>query len=99
VTFLGVREAGAIVARADLYLDRATGVAQIEDVMTDTGHRKRGLARAVLVDALRRARDAGCDLVFLVADADDWPRQLYARVGYTPVGNTYEFLRPPDRLD
>jgi ribosomal protein S18 acetylase RimI-like enzyme len=106
VTFLGVREQGlgelagpsvstSLVARADLYVDRSTGVAQIEDVMTDSAHRNRGLARALLAEGLRRARTAGSDLVFLVASADDWPQELYARLGYATAGRTHEFLRLP----
>jgi GNAT superfamily N-acetyltransferase len=98
VTFLGVRDAGTVVARADLYLDRS-GVAQIESVLTDPEYQGRGLARALVLDGLRRARAAGAELVFLVADADDWPRRLYGRLGFVPVGRTHEFLRPSAHLD
>ncbi|HKS99191.1 MAG TPA: GNAT family N-acetyltransferase, partial [Rugosimonospora sp.] len=99
VIFLGVREAGAVVAHADLYADPESGVAQLEDVQTDAAYRDRGLARALLADGLRRARSAGCDLVFLVAGADDWPRHLYARLGYADVGEIHEFTRAPTSLD
>jgi hypothetical protein len=34
-------------------------------------------------------------LIFLVADADDWPRELYARLGFDPVGHCWAFVRPP----
>jgi predicted GNAT family acetyltransferase len=98
VTFLGVREAGAVIARADLYVGR-DGVAQIESVLTDPAHRNRGLARALMAEGLRRARAAGCDLIFLVADADDWPRLMYGRLGFIPIGRIHEFLRPGHDLD
>ena len=29
---------------------------------------------------------SGADLVFIVADDDDWPKQLYAKLGFTPLG-------------
>jgi ribosomal protein S18 acetylase RimI-like enzyme len=93
VVFLGVRERGAVVSHADLYADPAARVAQIEDVKTDPRYTGRGLARAVLTDGLCRARELGCDLVFLVADANDWPRRLYARLGYEVVGRMHEFVR------
>ncbi len=96
VTFLGVRDGDAVIAHADLYLDVRAGIAQIEDVETDPEHRNRGLARAVLAEGLRRARAAGVDLVFLVADEGDWPHQLYGRLGYQPIGRIHELMRLPE---
>jgi GNAT superfamily N-acetyltransferase len=96
VAFLAVRDGmGQIVSRADLYLDPADRVAQIEDVLTLSEHTGRGFARAIMAEGLRRAQAAGCDLVFVVADADDWPRQLYTRLGYRAVGDGHSFVRPP----
>jgi ribosomal protein S18 acetylase RimI-like enzyme len=92
VVFLGVRGAdGTVVAHTDLYLDRESGIAQIEDVLTAPEHRGRGYARALLAEALRRAD--GCDLVFLEADLDDWPRHFYAKLGFTDLALTYTFSR------
>jgi ribosomal protein S18 acetylase RimI-like enzyme len=84
---------GRAAAACELY-ERA-GTAQIEDVGTLERYRGRGLARAVVLRALREARAAGCDLVFLEADADDWPKQLYGRLGFHAVGQIYAFLRKP----
>jgi ribosomal protein S18 acetylase RimI-like enzyme len=93
VTFLGVRDrSGAVVSHADLYLDG--GTAQIEDLSTDPDHAQRGHARAVLLAALARANAAACDLVFLVADADDWPRSWYQRLGFQTIGAYHVFVRP-----
>jgi hypothetical protein len=30
---------------------------------------------------------------FLVADDEDWPKELYARLGFEPIGRRYEFTR------
>jgi predicted N-acetyltransferase YhbS len=46
------------------------------------------------VTAIAAAREAGADFVFLVADADDWPKEWYARLGFEPIGR-YVKLRPP----
>ncbi len=69
-------------------------VAQIESVNTLEEFRGRGLASAVVLAAARSARGLGCDLVFLVADDDDWPKQLYARLGFDAVSRFWSFLRP-----
>jgi GNAT superfamily N-acetyltransferase len=68
-------------------------VAQVEDVMTLREHRRRGLARAALTLALDAAAEMGHELVFIVADDGDWPKDLYARLGFDPVGHTWAFTR------
>ncbi|MGW2156490.1 GNAT family N-acetyltransferase [Nonomuraea sp. NPDC001699] len=80
---------GQVAARADLYVHE--GVAQIENVYTGERHRGRGFARTLLTALL--AATAGAELTFLVADADDWPREFYGRLGFVPVGHTHAFLR------
>ena len=92
VRFLAARdENGTIASWADLYLDPAAKIAQIEDVMTAEPHTRRGYADTVLATALREA--AGCDLVFLLADAGDWPRTWYARRGFAAIGRSHVFTR------
>lgn len=88
--FFGVRVDGEIVSWADLYL--AQGVGQVEDVATKEEHRGKGYATAVVLRAAAEARAAGADLVFLVADADDWPKELYARLGFDTVGRLTKFF-------
>jgi GNAT superfamily N-acetyltransferase len=68
-------------------------VAQIEDVNTLEEFRGRGLASAVVLAATRIARDRGCEIVFLVADDADWPKELYARLGFDPVSRFWSFVR------
>jgi predicted nuclease with TOPRIM domain len=47
----------------------------------------------VVVAASRAARAANAELVIVTADADDWPRQLYARLGFEPLGLVERFRR------
>ena len=82
---------GRVVSYAGLYLDG--DVAQIEDVATLPAHRGRGLARAVVLHAAEEARRSGAELVFLVADESDWPKELYARLGFEAVGVEHVFGR------
>jgi ribosomal protein S18 acetylase RimI-like enzyme len=88
--FLAIRDpSGAVLARADLYL--RDGVGQIEEVVTEPAARGRGLASRLVLTAVERARAGGAELVFLVADADDWPQQLYRRLGFTTLGASAAF--------
>jgi len=93
-TFLGVTDDdGTVVARADLYV--LDGVAQVEDVNTADAHRGRGLASAVVLTAVRQALAAGARRIILVADADDWPQQLYRKLGFVDLCRTAAFSRLP----
>lgn len=94
VHFIGARtEEGEVASWADLYLDPATGTAQIEDLVTSEAHLRRGYADAVLATALRLAVDQDCDVRFLTADAMDWPRHWYERRGFSVVGHSHCFER------
>lgn len=65
-------------------------IAQVEDVYVLNDARGRGLGRGLLACALHQCRDA--DVVFLVADADDWPRRWYGRAGFSAVGRGWDWL-------
>jgi len=68
-------------------------VGQVEDVSTLPAFRNRGYARAVVSAAVTASRDAGHALTFIIADEDDWPRRLYAKLGFAPVGTTSRFRK------
>jgi ribosomal protein S18 acetylase RimI-like enzyme len=88
----GVVVDGAPVAGACLF--RAGPVAQVEDVATVPEHRGRGHARAVVLRCVEEARAAGAELVFLVANDDDWPKELYAKLGFDLVAFEHMAGRP-----
>jgi GNAT superfamily N-acetyltransferase len=90
--FFAVVVGGQVVTYTDLYDDGRT--AQIEDVATLAEHRGHGYASAVVLRALQEARQSGCDLVFLAADEDDWPKVLYRRLGFDDLGRYVKFIRP-----
>jgi ribosomal protein S18 acetylase RimI-like enzyme len=83
---------GKVVSYTDLYQDGAD--AQIEDVGTLQEHRKRGYASAVILTAIAEARKAGAEFVFLVADLEDWPKELYRRLGFDELGYYVKFIAP-----
>jgi GNAT superfamily N-acetyltransferase len=91
--FFAVELEGEVVSYSDLYLDGAD--AQVEDVGTVPEHRNTGRATAVVLGAIAEARAAGAEFVFLVADANDWPKVLYGRLGFDEVGHYTKFFAPP----
>jgi GNAT superfamily N-acetyltransferase len=80
---------------ADLYQHGA--VAMVEDVATLEEYRGHGIARACVLAAIRAAREGGAELVFLHALADDWPRQLYEKLGFDGIGHVWSFTKRPGR--
>lgn len=73
------------------------GIAQIEDVNTLPEFRGRGHGRAIVQHALDEAR-ATHDVVFLEALEDDWPRELYAKLGFVEIDRSYHHTRVPNPL-
>ena len=91
-SFFAARVDGAIASYCELYSHGKTG--QIEAVVTSEQFRNRGLARATVTCALAASRAAGNDLTFLMALRDDWPKELYRKLGFDEIGRIYEFVRP-----
>lgn len=90
---LGTRDdVGAAVALTKLRSDGA-GTAWVEDVYTLPDARGRGHARALVTYAVEDARSRGHRLTFIVADDRDWPKELYADVGFRPVAQVWTFHR------
>lgn len=83
---------GEIASYCELY--EQDGIAQPEAVMTLERFRNSGLARALVLHAVEEARSRGAELVFLVADAEDWPHRLYRRLGFDEIGSYMKFRKP-----
>jgi GNAT superfamily N-acetyltransferase len=86
-----VCDGDAVVAWARLWTRGAE--AQVEDVICLAEYRGRGYGRATVAAATRAALSGDPELLFIVADADDWPRQLYERLGFAPAGELGVYLR------
>jgi RimJ/RimL family protein N-acetyltransferase/ribosomal protein S18 acetylase RimI-like enzyme len=84
-----------VAAYCELRSDGST--AQIEDVEAVAAYRGRGLGRAIVQYALDEARRSH-DVVFLEALDDDWPKQLYAKLGFDIVGRRDFLTRLPHPL-
>jgi ribosomal protein S18 acetylase RimI-like enzyme len=86
-----VESGGRVVSWCVLYEE--DGIGQIDDVVTAAAHRRHGFGRAVVEAATRASIHSGNRITFLIADDEDWPKELYARLGFEPLGRRYEFTR------
>jgi ribosomal protein S18 acetylase RimI-like enzyme len=91
--FFAIELDGEVVSYSDLYVDGTD--AQVEDVGTLPEHRGKGYATAVILGAIEQARASGAEFVFLVADAGDWPKELYRKLGFDELGHYTKFFMPP----
>jgi len=93
----GIRDAdGSLAAITQLFSDGTIG--QVEHVYTRPDCRGRGYARALVTYAAAEARAAGHEVDFIVADDNDWPRRLYRRIGFEPLGRTWLMHLPGERV-
>jgi len=88
---LVLREGREPVAFAQL--ERDGGGAEITHVYVHPEHRGAGRGTAMTRAAVEAAGDVS-DL-WIIADDEDRPKQLYARLGFRPAWVTMEFLRLP----
>jgi len=91
VRYFAARSEGKIASYCELFSDGETG--QIESVMTLEQFRGRGLAKAVVTQALKESHAAGHGLTFLVAEAADWPKEMYRTLGFEAAASIWDFLR------
>ena len=73
------------------------GVGQVEDLFVDPRFRRRGIARALLLQGIADARRRGAGPVAIVADPTDTPMRLYAALGFRPLAvcSLYRATREP----
>jgi len=85
---------GAFAGACIVWLDVANRIGEIEPLQVAPPFRRRGLARAVVVEGLRRMRRTGMRsaLVYGV-DRNEAARRLYASLGFRPVDRVYEYRK------
>lgn len=93
VRYFAVLADGVVASTCELFCHER--MAQVESVLTAERHRGKGYASAVVSRASAAARESGSELVFLLADAGDWPQQLYRKLGFEEAGTISEFTRLP----
>lgn len=84
---------GDVAAFALVWLDEANRIGEFEPVGTRPGFRRMGLARAALLEGLRRMRDRGADRAIVYAEPAGPAAGLYAAVGFEPGNVEWEYRR------
>jgi GNAT superfamily N-acetyltransferase len=87
---------GTLAATAIIWLDPISRTAEFEPVGTHRTHRRQGLATALMWYGMHRAREAGADTALVAclgAAAHPAARDLYYRVGFTPISRDVPYLR------
>lgn len=74
-------------------LERADGAAEINQVYVRPEYRGSGRGTAMTRAAVEAAGDV--DDLWIVADDEGRPKELYARLGFRPAWTSIEFLRVP----
>jgi ribosomal protein S18 acetylase RimI-like enzyme len=69
------------------------GIGQVEEVGTLPTARGRGLAQATVLAAIAASQEAGHRVTFLSAEADDWPRLMYEKLGFETLGAMHVLRR------
>jgi ribosomal protein S18 acetylase RimI-like enzyme len=89
---LGIRGSdGRLAGITMLFSDGRIG--QVEDVYVIPEARGRSYGRMLVTRAIDLAREGGHELAFIVADDNDWPKQLYRKLGFQPIGRSWLFHR------
>lgn len=79
---------------ADLGIVNCGRAARYQDVSTETGHRRRGLAGHLLGVAARWAAGQGCREWVIVTEFTNAAGRVYRRVGFEPATGSAEAYRP-----
>ena len=91
-----VDDGGAVAAYCLVWFDADRGVAMLEPVRTEDAHQRRGLARVLTQEGLRRAHAAGAAWMKVGAHASNAAAcKLYESCGFTPVWRKLGFRYAP----
>jgi ribosomal protein S18 acetylase RimI-like enzyme len=91
VQVIAAREGDELVGFAQL--ERSDGGAEISQVFVRPEHRGSGRGTAMTRAAIEAAGEV--DDLWIVADDEGRPKELYARLGFRPAWTSIEFLRVP----
>ena len=75
------------VGKCDLFLHE--GIAKIEDFVVLPSYQRRGVGTTILKYIMDQALSSGADVIYLVADEDDTPKEMYLKLGFEKAGDSY----------
>jgi len=85
---------GALVAGVNAWFDFPTRTGLLEPLGCVEAHRRRGVARALVAEAIQRLESAGASRVLVQAAIENEPaRALHASLGFEEVGRRVTWVR------
>jgi GNAT superfamily N-acetyltransferase len=69
------------------------GLGMVEDLFTLPAFRRRGIATAIIAQAVSHVRSRGAEHVLIGAHATEAPKRLYASLGFKPVCVTRDYFK------
>lgn len=74
---------GNVVGNCDLFIH--DGAAKIEDFAVIPQYQRKGFGTTILKSLIETAMDKNCDLIYLVTDEEDTPKEMYKKLGFSKV--------------
>ena len=65
----------------------------------DRNARLAGLSIGAGLAAIAAAKEADAGRIFIAGDDNDWPKELYAKLGFDRLGREWEFIRWPEGME
>jgi ribosomal protein S18 acetylase RimI-like enzyme len=93
LNLVAVAPDGTFASFAIAWLDAANCIGMFEPVGTHPNHRRRGLARAVLCDGLRRLRALGARMAYVGCGTGAAVNGLYESVGFTDYDEEHHWQK------
>ncbi len=82
---------GEPAGNCDLFLFE--GTAKIEDFTVLPKYQRQGLGTAILKHLICAAFAKGARIIYLTTDEDDTPKEMYTKLGFEKVSDSYALLR------
>ena len=90
---VAVAEDGSIAAFCTIWFDDVTRTACFEPIATVPAHRKRGLARAMIIEGMHRLKRMGCKVAF-VSGFNEAANALY----FSVMGTEHDISEPWEKV-
>lgn len=84
---------GIPVGNVDLFCH--DGIVKIEDFAVLPDYQRRGIGTAIMKDRIDHALSGNAEMIYLVADEEDTPKEMYRRMGFEKVGETFALFFKP----
>lgn len=89
LTYLGAYLGGKLVG--DCYIFASDGYVCMDGLLVDEDFRHQHIAMTLMKHIAEKAQERG-EILYLHADSEDTPKELYAKMGFQAVDKLYEYL-------